>query len=270
MCDLQTISHEDLWRHYQTYYGPNNAVVVAVGDFEASQMLARIEELFGPLPARSEPPPVSRPEPPQRGERRVTLEGPGSTAYLQAAYHAPNATHPDFFATVVLSTILTGVGGMNLFASPPPNRSSRLYQALVETELAAGISGSLAAMVDPFLYSINVTARAGRTLEEIEKALDSEMERIVQEPISEEELFTAVKQTKAQFAYSSESVTNQGYWLGYSSIVAAPEWFESFLDSLTAVSVEDVSRAAGTYLQRRNRTVGHYRPVAGGPERQAQ
>jgi zinc protease len=96
------------------------------------------------------------------------------------------------------------------------------------------------------------------------------MERIVQEPISEEELFTAVKQTKAQFAYSSESVTNQGYWLGYSSIVAAPEWFESFLDSLTAVSVEDVSRAAGTYLQRRNRTVGHYRPVAGGPERQAQ
>jgi zinc protease len=233
-------------------------------------MLARIEELFGPLPARSEPPPVNRPEPPQRGERRVTLEGPGSTAYLQAAYRAPNATDPDFFATVVLSTILTGVGGMNLFASPPPNRSSRLYKALVETELAAGVSGSLAAMVDPFLYSIHVTARAGRTLEEIEKALDSEMERIVQEPISEEELVTAVKQTKAQFAYSSESVTNQGYWLGYSSIVAEPEWFESFLDSLTAVSVDDVSRVAGTYLQRRHRTVGHYRPVAGGPGRQAQ
>jgi zinc protease len=266
LCDLETISHADLWRHYQTYYGPNNAVVVAVGDFEAGQMMARIEDLFGPLPARSEPPLVHRPEPPQRGERRVTVEGPGTTAYLQAAYRAPNATHPDFFAAVVLSSILTGVGGMNLFASPPPNRSSRLYKALVETELAAGVGGSLAAMVDPFLYSISVTARAGRSLAEIEEALDSEMERIVQEPISEDELATAIKQAKAQFAYSSESVTNQGYWLGYSSIVADTEWFESFLEKLTAVSIEDVSRAASTCLQRRNRTVGHYVPVAGRPD----
>ncbi len=265
LCDLQTISHEDLWRHYQTYYGPNNAVVVAVGDFEAAQMMARIEELFGSLPARSEPPRVNRPEPPQRGERRVTLEGPGTTAYLQAVYRAPEATHPDFFAALVLSSVLTGVSGMNLFASPPPNRSSRLYKALVETELAAGVSGSLAAMVDPFLYSIDVTARAGRTLEEIEEALNSEMERVVQEPISEEELTTAIKQAKAQFAYSSESVTNQGFWLGYASVVAETEWFESFMDQLTAVTVEDVSRAAATYLQRRNRTVGHYVPLVSGP-----
>lgn len=265
MCDLQSISHADLWRHYQTYYGPNNAIVVAVGDFDADQMLGRIKELFGPLPARSEPPVVNRPEPPQRGERRVTLEGPGTTAYLQAAYRAPNATHPDFFPLVVLSTVLTGVGGMNLFAAPPPNRSSRLYKALVETGLAAGVSGSLAAMLDPFLYSISVTARAGRSLEEIEATLNSEVERILEEPISEEELATAIKQAKAQFAYSSESVTNQGYWLGYSSVVADTDWFESFLDRLTAVSVDDVSRAADLYLQRRNRTVGHYVPVMGRP-----
>jgi zinc protease len=265
MCDLQTIRPEDLWDHYQTYYGPNNAVVVAVGDFESGQMLARIERLFGALPARSAPPVVNRPEPPQQGERRVTLEGPGTTAYLQAAYRTPNASHADFFPMVVLSSILTGVGGMNLFAAPPPNRSSRLYKALVETGLAAGVSGSLAAMVDPFLYDISVTARAGRTLEEIEETLNVEVERLLQEPITEEELATAIKQAKAQFAYSSESVTNQGYWLGYSSIVADTEWFESFLDQLTAVSVEDVSRAADTYLQQRNRTVGRYVPVASRP-----
>jgi zinc protease len=265
MCDLQTISHQDLWRHYQTYYGPNNAVVVAVGDFDTGEMLARIEDLFAPLPSRYDPPVVNRPEPPQRGERRVNLEGPGSTAYLQAAYRAPNATHADFFPMVILSSILTGANGMNLFAAPPPNRSSRLYKALVETGLAAGVSGSLAAMLDPFLYSISATARAGRSLEEIEETLNGEMERILQEPISEEELTTAIKQAKAQFAYSSESVTNQGYWLGYSSVVADIEWFESFLEKLTAVSIEDVSRVAGTYLQRRNRTVGHYVPVASGP-----
>ena len=260
MCDLETMTHEDLWRHYQTYYGPNNAVAVAVGDFDAARMLPRIEDLFGSIPARSDPGPVNRPEPPQRGERRVNFEGPGATAYLQAAYHAPAATDPDFFPMAVLSTILTGASGMNLFSPAPPNRSSRLYKALVETGLAAGVSGSLPAMLDPYLYAISVTVRAGRSLGEVEEALDVELDRFLQEPISAGELHTAIKQTKAQFAYSSESVTNQGFWLGFSSIVADSGWFESFLDNIVAVTVEDVHRAAETYLPRRNRTVGHYLP----------
>jgi zinc protease len=95
----------------------------------------------------------------------------------------------------------------------------------------------------------------------VEGALNTEIERALQEPISEKELNTAIKQSRAQFAYSSESVTNQGYWLGYSSIVADTSWFESFLDSLSAVTVEDVSRVANTYLPKRNRTVGRYLPV---------
>ena len=260
MCDLETITHEELWRHYQTYYGPDNAIAVAVGDFDSPQILTRVEELFGPIPARSNPPEIARPEPSQRGERRVNLEGPGATAYVQAAYHAPAATESDFFPMVILSTILTGATGMNLFAPGPPNRSSRLYRALVATGLAAGVSGSLSPMLDPFLYSISATVRTGKSLEEVEAGLDAELERIQQEPISEDELNTAMKQARAQFAYSSESVTNQGFWLGFSAVVANTEWFESFLDQLASVSVEDVHRVANTYLTRRNRTVGHYVP----------
>jgi zinc protease len=260
LSDLQTISRDDLWRHYQSYYGPNNAVAVAVGDFEAAEMLARIRERFGLIPARSQPRPVHRPEPPQRGERRISLEGPGATAYLQAAYHAPAATEPDFFPMLVASSILTGASGMNMFAAGPPNRTSRLYKALVETELAAGVSGSLPAMLDPFLYDITATVRTGRTLGDVEAALDAEIDRIAREPITEQELHTAIKQAQAQFAYSSESVTNQGFWLGYSSVVADTGWFESFLDRLAAVTVDDVGRVAQTYLARRNRTVGHYVP----------
>jgi zinc protease len=150
---------------------------------------------------------------------------------------------------------------MNLFAGPPPNRSSRLYRALVETGLAASVSGSLSAMLDPYLYNIIATVRAGKTLDAIEEALDAEVERIRDGSISEEELNTAIKQSKAQFAYSSESVTNQGYWLGYSSVVADTTWFESFTDSLDAVTVDDVRRVADTYLRRRNRTVGRYVPA---------
>jgi len=260
MCDLETITHGDLWRHYQTYYGPNNALVVAVGDFESAQVLARIEELFGQVPRRSDPQPVYRPEPPQRGERRVLLEGPGSTAYLQAAYRAPAATDPDFFPMVVLSTILTGASGMSAFSASPPNRSSRLYGALVETGLAAGVSGSLAPMLDPYLYTISATVRAGRAPGEVQAALDAEMDRVLAAPITGAELATAIKQASAQFAYSSESVTNQGFWLGYATIVAETGWFDAFLDHLAAVTVDDVHRVASATLPRRNRTVGHYLP----------
>jgi zinc protease len=260
LCDLETITHADLWQHYQTHYGPNNAIAIAVGDFEAPRMLDRIQELFGPIPARSQPQPIHRPEPPQRGERRVTLEGPGSTAYLQVAYRTPAATDPDFFAAVVLGTILTGASGMNLFAPPPPNRSSRLYRALVETGLAAGVSGSLSPTLDPYLYSILATVQATKGVAEVETVLDQEMDRLLQKPISEEELVAAIKQAKAQFAYSSESVTNQGFWLGFSTVVADTGWFGSFLDNLAAVTVEDVTRAAQSYLSRRSRTVGRYIP----------
>jgi len=260
MCDLKSISREDLWRHYQTYYGPDNAILVAVGDFGAAAMLARIEELFGPLPARSDPRAVNRPEPPQPGERRVTLEGPDSTAYLEAAYHASAASDDDFYPLTILSAILTGASGMNVFAPAPPNRSSRLYKALVETELAAGVSGFLWPTIDPFLYTISATVRAGRTLDEVEAALSAEMARLLAEPISPAELRTAIKQAKAQFAYSSESVTNQGFWLGLSAIVAGADWSDSFVDRLAAVTVEDVQRVAEAILPPRNRTVGRYVP----------
>jgi zinc protease len=156
MCDLETITRQDLWNHYQTYYGPNNAIAVAVGDL-GPHTLDRIEELFAPIPARAAPAQPFRPEPPQRGERRVVLEGPGTTAYLEVGYRAPAAQEADFFPMVVLSTLLTGAPGMNLFAPSPPNRSSRLYRALVDTGLAAGVGGSLAPMLDPYLYRIGAT-----------------------------------------------------------------------------------------------------------------
>ena len=258
MCDLEVISHQQLWDHYQAYYGPNNAVAVAVGDFEAPRMLDRIRELFGPLQARTLPAPLYRPEPPQRGERRVTLQGPGSTSYLQAAYRVPGAAEDDFSALTVLASILSGPGGMNMFSASPPNRTSRLYQALVERELAASVSGAYSPTLDPYLYRLAVTVRGGRTGAEVEAALDAEMERIRREPVSAAELERAIKQTKAQFAYSSESVTNQGFWLGYAAVVADTDWFQTFLDRVEAVTVEEVQRVANDYLSPTNRTVGHY------------
>jgi zinc protease len=234
---------------------------VAVGDFKTREMLARIRDLYGSLPAGPAPRPVSRAEPEQRGERRVAVEGHGQTAYVQLAYHAPSATDPEFYPMVALDSILAGASSLNLFGGGISNKSSRLYKALVETELAASVGGSLGATLDPYLYTVTAVVRAGRSPEEVERALDEQVERIIAEPVSGDELAKALKQARAMFAYSSESVTNQGFWLGYTEIFDTHDWFEQYLGRLSAVTAADVQRVAAKYLARRNRTVGHYVPT---------
>ena len=264
MADLETISRDDLYAHYRRYYTPNNAIAVAVGDLDGEKTLARIQELFASLAAGPELPPIHRQEPPQHGERRVRIEGEGDTAYLSLGYRVPGATHPDFFALSALGSALLGASG-SILGGDTSNKSSRLYKALVETELAADVGGGMSPMVDPTLYNLNVTLRAGRSLEEVEAALDAELQRLLtSDPVTETELAQAIKRAKASFAYSSESVTNQGFWLGYSEVVAgAYGWFENYIENLQQVTVADVARVARQYLDPRQRTVGSYVPLAG-------
>jgi len=258
-CDLESMTREDLWKHYRTYYTPNNAIAVAVGDFETDVLLDRLRELFEGISEGPEVPPVTFVEPPQRGERRVTVRGEGQTAYVQAAFHVPAADHSDFFPLLVLGSILGGSQAMAFFGGGgTTNRTSRLYRALVKTELASAAGSNVFPTVDPYLFSFSATVRAGRTPQEVEDALWHEIDRVRDEPVTQEELTKAIKQAKAQFAYSSESVTNQGYWLGFSSIIADHTWLDAYLDRLAAVTVEDVQRVAQTYLAETNRTVGWY------------
>ena len=260
MADLESMTRDDLYGHYQRYYAPNNAIAVAVGDFKTREMLARIKELFGSARPKELPKLSPRPEPEQKGERRVRLTGEGETAYIDVMYHAPNATHADFYPMVALDSILAGASSFNLFGGGTSNKSSRLYRALVESGLAAGVSGGLSATVDPFLYTLSATVRNGQTPEAVEAALDREVERARNEPVTEEELAKAVKQARAMFAFGAESVTSQGFWLGYTEIFDTHRWFDHYLDRLAAVTTADVQRVAQKYLARTNRTVGHYVP----------
>lgn len=264
--DLESMTRDQLYEHYRTYYTPNNAIVAVAGDFESESMLARIEELFGGIPAGPSLPRLTTVEPPQRGERRIVVEGPGATPYLELSYRAPNSTHEDYYAVVVLDAILGGAKGMSLWGGGGGNRSSRLYKALVETELASDAGCSLVSTIDPFLFSFSVTPRDGRTLAEVEAALFAEIQRIIDEPVSQAELLKTIKQTRAQFAYSSESVTDQAHWLGFSEIVADIGWFENYLERLSAVTIEDVQRVAGAYLKASQRNVGWYVPTGNAPE----
>lgn len=264
LADLETMQRDDLYRHYRQYYTPNNAVIAVAGDFESEVMLGRIRELFEPIPAGEALLQRIRPEPAQSGERRFTLEGPGETTYIQFAHRAPAASDPDFFPLTVLDSLLTGPSSLNMFGGGISNKTSRLYRALVEGELAVSVYGGLQATIDPFLHTITIYVRPGCSVETVLSKLEDEIKRLQDAPPSPDELARAVKQARALFAYGSESITNQAFWMGFSEMFASYDWFTGYLDNLAAVTPGDVQRMAQVYLRPQNRIHGIYLPTGDG------
>src|SRR5829696_484223 len=179
--DLQSMSRDDLYTHYRRFYVPANATLVVVGDVDTDDVLRRAERQFGRIPSGVAPSRLKVAEPPQLGERRVTIEREGTTAYLKFAYHAPAATQSDFFPMLVLDAILTGAKGVNLWSSfrvAPPQRKSRLYTALFERRLASQVNGALLATADPFLYTLSFTPNEGVPLTVLEEAVFSAIEPV--------------------------------------------------------------------------------------------
>ena len=260
MADLHTIQRDDLFTHYRSFYTPANSVLTVAGDFETERMLARLRELFEPIPGLPLERPPARPEPEQNGERRITVEGPGETAYVQAAYRAPAASAADFFAYTVLDSLLTGPSSLNMFGGGISNKTSRLYRALVETERTVSVYGGLAATVDPFLYAITLTIHPQSSPGEAVQAMDAEIQRLQDAPPPAAEVARAVKQARALFAYGSESITNQAYWLGFSEMFATYQWFTHYLERLAEVTPAEVQRLAQGYLRPQQRTLGVYLP----------
>jgi len=260
LTDLYSMQCEDIYRHYRTFYIPNNAVLSLAGDFETKSMLDRIRELYEPLPAGPQPARLERTEPPQAGERRVSVEGPGETVYLQVSYRAPRADDQDFFVLNVLASLLTGPTNLNMFGGGTTNKTSRLYKALVENELAVSVNGGVQATIDPYLYTIVVMVHPRHTASDCIAVMEDEIKRLQDAPPPIEELERAMKQARAIFAYGSESISNQAFWLGYSEMFATIDWFNLYLERLAVVTPADVQRVAQSYLRPQNRTLGVYLP----------
>jgi zinc protease len=265
MPDLKSMSRADLYNHYRTYYAPNNALISIAGDFKTSTMLAKIREIYEKIPATNEPPRISRPEPTPPGEHRLTVEGPGETTYLDISYHAPAANDPDFFPVTVLDSLLAGPSSLNMFGGGGiSNKTSRLYRSLVEKEFAVSVSGGLTATADPFLYSVVVTVHPNRKAEEALAVFDDEIKRIQDKRISIAEITRAIKQARALFAYGSENITNQAFWLGHAEMFDRYDWFLTYLENLSKVTPDELQRAAQKYLRPQNRVVGTYIPTGAG------
>jgi len=264
LSDLETMTRDDLYSYYKRYYVPNNATLVVVGDVDTSDAMKRVERHFGGIAPGAAVPRLRTIEPEQTGERRLTIRRPGTTAYLKLGYHAPSVTDPHFFPLAILDAVLTGAKGLNLWSSfrvPPPQRSARLYRALVERGLTSSVGGALLPTEEPFLYTVSATATAGTPLATVEAALLEEMERVQRHGVSDAEIVKARAQLRARLVFDRDSVTNIAHQLGYFETIARADVFASLPSKIAAVTVEQVAAAAGDILRASNRTVGWFDPL---------
>jgi len=162
---------------------------------------------------------------------------------------------------MILDSLLTGPSNLNMFGTGISNKTSLLYQALVEKELAVSVFGGMQATQDPFLYTINTILHPQSRVDDVLAAIDEQILRIQQSAPGSDSLERAVKQARALFAYGSESVTNQAYWLGFAEMFDSYKWFVNYLDNLASVTVEDIQRIAHSYLTPERRVLGIFKPA---------
>ena len=265
LSDLQTMTREDLYGYYRRFYVPNNATLVIVGDVDTRDAVRRAEKHFGHIAPGEVGRRQHTREPEQLGERRFTISKEGTTAYVKFGFHAPAVTEPDFFPLLLLDAVLTGAKGVNLWASfrtPPPQRSARLYQALVNTGLASSVSGGFVPTKEPFLYTISMTATEGTPLPRLEETVLAALDRVRASGITSEELRKAKNQLRARLVFEQDSITNIAHQLGYFETIASWRFYPTIGQQIEAVTLEQVSAAASERLTPSNRTIGWFQPTS--------
>jgi zinc protease len=248
--DIEGVSIDTLRRHYDTYFWPDNAEAVLVGDFDPAAALRLFDREFGAFPRAPLPiPQVVTEEPPQEGERRVVVKRPGSVGMVMLGYVRPGALHPDFVPLDVLQAV-AGVG-----------ISSRLYQALVETGLATDASADNTTFRDPFPILFSATIAPGKTHQEVEDALRAALERLAKDGVTAEELARAQRQIEVFVVRSRDGAYPLASGIGEAMASASWTWFVDYLDNVKKVTAADVQRVAATYLQPDRATAGWFVPV---------
>jgi zinc protease len=251
--DVERMSGEVLRGFYDTYYHPDNATVIMVGDIDETGVLDEVERGFGGLePAPNAMPEVTIRESEQRGERRFDIHRAGELGNVALSWHIPEALHADLPALSVLTQILgDGV-------------TSRLFQKLVESNRCLGVHAYAMELHDPGLFQIFATLSPGVGHREVEDAIRAEVAALAATPPEDDEVARALAQTRTDLAFHHES---PGQILGgLTEAVAMGDWrrFVRELELVRAVGAGDLQRMAATYLSDHNLTVGWFVPENGG------
>jgi len=251
MDDIQNLSRQDLVDHYKLYYAPNNAFIVIAGDFSTEEILPKIKAAFEKIPRGPEPPKVRAEEPPQRGERRVFLKKEAELPFVMMFYHAPNLKSPDNFALDLLTVVLAG------------GRSSPLYHDLVyQKRLARSVDANYSSVsMDPGGFSITAQLMPGKEPPEVEREIDTLVDKIKSELISERDLQKAKNQVESSFIFAQDSIFGQAMKIGSYEANGGWRQMDQYIDGIRRVTREDIQRVAREYLDRDRRTVGMLIPT---------
>jgi zinc protease len=250
--DIEGVSTGRLKEFYDTFYHPDNATAMVIGDFEETEALARIAKHFGAIPRAGHPiPRVYTVEPPQQGERRFIVRRAGQIGWVGLSFRGPAAQDPECFPLAVLGNVLSS--GM----------TSRLYRALVETTLAIQVQAVPWQLRDPSLFSVFAALTPGVEHPKVEEILRQELARVGREQITAEELARAQAQVEADVIFERDSTDQVAAGLSEAIAVADWEWYVDYLDRIHAVTAESVRRVAEKTFVDDAATVGWFIPKTG-------
>ena len=244
MADLRHITLEEAKAYFQTYYAPNNAVIVLSGDVDPAAAHALVQRLFGPIPAHAPPPPVDAEEPEQDGERIITVRKPAELPAIMLGYHGVTVLDPDRPALDVAARILAG------------GESSRLPLDLVRThEVATSVAADLRWGIDRELFMIYAQAQPGKTADEMVRRIDDGVAALARGPVTPEELARAKRLLRMEMVKGLKTDSGKANQLGFFEVVLGD--YRKLFDleaGWDAVTAADVQRVTSTYLVPAKRT----------------
>ncbi len=244
--DIQSWTLADLRAHYDTWYQPNNAVLIAVGDFDAAALAQKIERVFGAIPRGPVPPAMKVKEAEPRGPRRIEVPRPAQLPFVSIVWQVPNFIHADGPALEVLATVLTG------------GKSSRLWVKLVREErIALDVSaGYDATAIDSKLFTLDAQPQPDVEVGRVEKALLDAVALLADKGPTEPEIARARAQLEAATIFAQDSMFYRAMLLGTWEMMDDWRRIDAYLPAIREVDAADVRRAAATWLGARNRTIG--------------
>jgi predicted Zn-dependent peptidase len=246
MEDLDAATVDDVASFFKMYYAPNNAVIGIVGDVDTKVTLEKMRRYFEPIPQQPAPPPVDMREPPQTEERRATVEDAlARLPRVDMAYKIPPSDSPDFDALSVLSTVLCC------------GRSSRLYESIVrQKQLSTGVTAFAGTSRGPGLFQFAGSPQPGKTVAELEAAIEEEIEKVKTGQVADWEMDKARNSARSGFVASLGSTNSRAVQLSQNAMFYNdPNRINTRADAIAKVTAPDVQRVARQYLVKTGRTV---------------
>ena len=249
--DVEKFTVEQVKSYYDSYYAPNNATLVVVGDFDTATLMTKVQETFGKVPRRAvkavQPTATMGATP---TKKRLTLKEPGTTQIASMVYPLPEANDADVPAIDIMNYILT------------EGRSSRMYQSIIETGIATSLDGGAANLSAGGWYEVSAIVEVGKSLPKLEAAIEKEIKLVQAKGVTPAEISRAKAQLRAGYLLSNRDINSQARQLGNDQTTTGDYQFtDKYLAGVARVTAADVQRVAKKYLQEQLKTVGYFQPT---------